>query len=296
MKIIQSFAQFEEGSPYLKNKNSKKQDYVFLNYYSFLLSYITIKEQHGSVTMFCNQCAYDSFIKYISYDEVIIKENDNNIIMWSKYKLDCMRTMDVDFIHVDSDVFIFNKLFQPFIDGDYDIIIQNILSRRLNTVKTFGFTQKKFLADTRILTKQYDGRCFSCGTLGLKKRVHEYYFAGVDVLYNTMLKAGLENIHNPAMLLEEQLLYYIAIENDFTTHEILSENLISEPEDVINKGDEIGYLHVWYRLKYKQSIIHQIRRKLYSDYPDYLDFVIKYENDVISKMKIFEHLVLEKSK
>lgn len=52
MKIIQSFAEFEEGTPHLDDENVDKKS---LNFYSFLLSYLTINKYHGSVTMYCNQ-------------------------------------------------------------------------------------------------------------------------------------------------------------------------------------------------------------------------------------------------
>ena len=65
MKIIQTFAIFDEVSPYLTNK--RNFEYVYLNFYSFILSYITIKKIYGPITMICNQEAYDAFIKYIPY-------------------------------------------------------------------------------------------------------------------------------------------------------------------------------------------------------------------------------------
>jgi hypothetical protein len=290
MKIVQSFAKYEEGLH--PTKYRKKFEYYYLNYYSFLLSYITLKERYGSVTMFCNQGAYDSIIKYIPYDDVVIKENDNPFIMWSKYKLDCIRMVDEDLIHVDSDVFILNDLFRPFIDSDYDVMVQNVFPRPLNTVNYFGFEQREFLKESKILTKPYDGNCFSCGTLGLKKRAKEIYFAGIDILYEAMLKTGLENFFDPPMILEEQLLYFISIENNLNVHRILSDDLISKSDDIINEGDKIGYLHVWYDLKYKRNIIQQIRRKLFHDYPEYLDHLFKFEQEEMIWKRIFRYMVL----
>jgi hypothetical protein len=292
MKIIQSFAKYDEGVPQFR-KNQKK-DYFYLNFYSFILSYITLKEQHGSVIMFCNQSAYDSIIKYIPYDEVIIKENDNSFIMWSKYKLDCIREVNDDLIHVDSDVIIFDKIFKPFIEEDYDIIVQNILTCDINVVSQFGFIQKEFLNKTNILTKPYDGKCFSCGTLGLKKNIRDYYYTAIDILYDAILELGLEKTGDPPMLLEEQLLYYIAKENDFKTYEIIPNHMVKTPTDIISNGNKLGYLHLWYKLKFKKNIIQIIRKKMFYDYPEYLDYVIKYEQDVMVGKKIFEHVVLEK--
>jgi len=287
MKIIQSFALFEEGSPYLKNK--RNSDYSFLNFYTFLFSYLLLQRMYGSVTMFCNQQAIDSIIKYIPYDKIIIRENDNPFLMWSKYKIDIMRTIDDDIIHVDSDVLLFEDRFKPFIDDDYDIMVQDILPRKENLIKRFGFENKEFLAETLILTKPYDGRCMSCGAVGLKRTMQDYYFAGVDVLYEAMLKHGLENVDMPSMLLEEQLLYYIAVENDFKTYEILSSELVAK-HGVVDGGDKIGYLHLWRTLKFKRDVLDNIRKKIFFDFPDYYRLISDYEREVMSGFNFFRHM------
>ena len=290
MKIYQSFAKLDKGNPYI---NKKKKDYLYLSFYSFILSYITLKKIYGSVTIFCNQEGYDSLIKYIPYDEIIFMENDNYPEMWSKYKIDCLRTINDDFIHVDSDIFINDDLFKPFLNENYDVIVQNILPRKLNFIKNFGFEQKDFLKNTKIFTKPYDGRCVSCGVIGLKKEIQEYYFKGIDVLYDAMKKIGINNIDKPAMLIEEQMLYFIAIENNFKIYEIIKENQIKSNNDIITVGDSIGYLHVWAGLKFKANIIRAIRKKLFYDYPEYLDYVIKFEQEVMKDKNIFKYMVLE---
>lgn len=294
MKIVQSFAQFEEGSPYLKDKKNKDKDYLFLNLYSFLLSYLSLQKMFGSVTMYCNQQAYDSFIRYIPYDELIIRENDNPFLVWSKYKTDIMRTIGNDLIHVDSDVLLFNDLFEPFINGDYDIMVQDVLPHNKNFIKQFGFENKDFLAETRILTKPYDGRCMSCGAVGLKKNMQEYYFKGMDVLYEAMLKHGLENIDMPSMLLEEQLLYYIAFENDFKWYEILSPDLVKK-YGVVDGGDKIGYLHLWQNLKFKRDIIDKIRSKIFLEFSDFYNIIERYEREVLYDKKLFQYMNFPKA-
>lgn len=286
MKIIQSFAQFQEGSPYLGKR--KNQDYVYLNFYSFMLSYLSIKEQYGPISMYCNHKAYESFIKYIPYDEIITMENNNPFLVWSKYKTDVMRLINDDLIHIDSDVLLFNNLFDNFIYGDYDIMVQDILPFKRNLIKQFGFDNKEFLADTKILTKPYDGRCMSCGVVGLKKNMQKYYFAGIDVLYASMLKHGLEGVDMPSMLLEEQLLYYIAVENDFKYYEVLSSDLVDK-DGVVVGGDKIGYLHLWQKLKFKRDILDQIRKKIYFEYSTHYNIILQYEHDVMSKFKFFKY-------
>lgn len=290
MKIVQTFAKYDEGSPYtLHNKSPEK---IYLNFYSFLLSYITLKQHYGAVTMFCNEEAYEAFIKYIPYDEIIIKENKNDFIMWAKYKLDCIRTLNENFIHVDSDVFVFNDLFQPFLQDDCDILVQNILPRKMNFIRDFVYKQKKFLKDNGIFTKPFDGKCFSCGTMGLKKKVHEPFFNSVDLLYQGMEDVGVHHFNCATMVLEEQVLYLTAKEHNFNACGIIPEDGIETNDDVMLGGDKLGYVHLWFGYKFKKYYIQQIRKKLFYEYPDYLDYVIKYEKEVMVNNKLFKYVVL----
>lgn len=286
MKIIQSFAQFDEGSPYLQHVN--KPDYVYLSFYCFLLSKLTITEHCGGITMYCNQKAYDSFFKYITYDNIVIKENENKFLMWSKYKIDVMKTINDDFIHVDSDVFVRNNVFRPFINNECDVLIQDIVPHKINMLKRFAFENKEFLAETRILTKPYDGRSFSCGTIGINKAMQEYYFTGIDVLYEAMLKFGLENILAPTLLLEEQLLYYITIENDFKYKPIVPNELLLKYEFLMC-NEMVGYLHFWTALKYKKDAIDYIRKRIFFEYPEHYETILRYERDVLSQFKFFHY-------
>jgi len=289
MKIIQSFAQFEEGSPYLQHHN--KPDYVYLSFYCFLLSQITVKKLYGDFTMFCNRKAYDSMLRYIPYDNVQIMENHNKFKMWSMYKVDVMRIINDDFIHLDPDVSIFSKVLDPFINGECDVMVQDIVPFEDNRLKKFVFDNIDFFAETKILTKPFDGRAFSCGTVGIKKFAQEYYFKGVEVLYEGMEKRGIEYIDYPTLILEEQLLYLIACENFFSVQEIIPTELITE-YGIMDGGDRIGYLHLWRAVKYKTHIIDMIRKKIFFDFPEYYDTVLKYEREVLSKFNFFPYFKL----
>jgi len=78
----------------MKNKKHDPR----LNFYSFLLSYLTLKKYHGSVTMYTNQSAHRSLIKHIPYDNIVLMENKNKFDFWNKYKLDAMEKVNGDVI------------------------------------------------------------------------------------------------------------------------------------------------------------------------------------------------------
>src|SRR5208337_2141242 len=127
----------------------------------------TLQKYYGNVTMYCNAAAYVSFIKYIPYTEVKFIENRNSFEYWSYYKVDVMRQMTEDFIHVDSDVFIFDNLFSEYINGDYDVIIQDNLPKDKNIIANFVDDNKLFLIKNDIINPElYNGCCAGCGTVG----------------------------------------------------------------------------------------------------------------------------------
>jgi len=292
MNIIQSFARYTGVSPYIKGKGRSKSDYYYLNFYSMLLSYITLQQQYGSVTMFCDKAAHDSLIKYVPYDNIEIVENQNDFLMWSKYKLDIMKLIGEDFIHVDQDVAVFDDFYKPFIDGKCDVLVQDVVSRKKNYTKPLVNNNLEYFRDTKILTKPYDGQAFSCGSVGLTTEVQKYYFAGIDVLYNDMLEHGIENLDFAAMILEETLLYLITIENDFKYHSIIEQQDVDK-HGILYAGDKIGYAHFWSRNKFKQQYLTGIRNKLLQDYSGFGEYILKFESEIMTNKPVFKYIFLE---
>jgi len=288
MEIIQSFAKYEKGSPYIEKRKSKV-DYFYLNFYSMLLSYITLQQQYGSVTMFCDKAAHDSLIKYIPYDNIEIVENQNDFLMWSKYKLDIMKLIGGDFIHVDQDVAIFDDFYKPFIDGKCDVLIQDVISRKSNFTKPFINENLDYFKGTNIFTKSYDGQGFSCGSVGLRKNVQELYFTGIDILYKSMLDFGLNNLDFAAMILEETLLYLITIENDLNYHHILEQKDVDEL-GILHAGDKIGYLHFWASTKFKQQYLVEIRNKILIDHSNFSEHILRFEREVLRNKPVFRYI------
>jgi len=279
MKIIQSFAKFEEGSPYdKKNKNAH------LNFYSFLLSYLTLNKYYGHVTMICNQEAYDGFIKYIPYDEIIFLENKYDFIFWSAYKLDAIRLIDDDIIHVDTDVFIFDDLFRPFIDGDYDIIVQDIIKWHDGTLKEYVNKNADFLRDSQIINaNKYDNGFVSCGVLGLKNRVKNRYYDAVDKTYHAMKDGLIRDTTDKwyAMILEELTLYFVLSNNRYKTYNILSPELIKEIGTQY-VGDLSKYTHMWFSSKFEERNVELIKRKIRIEFPYYRSLIDKYDMEMVN--------------
>lgn len=289
MKIIQSFAEFDEGSYYLSKEDITRK---YLSFYSFLLSYLTLKKYYGSVTMFCNKKAYDSFIKRIPYDDIKVLENNNSFTFWSYYKIDAMRNMKEKFIHIDSDVFIFDDLYSPFINTrKYDIIVQDTIPERKNACASFVNNNKIFLEKNNIISSEkYDGRCFSCGTLGMTPKIIPDYINLCDKLKEGYLSNELIKVVPLGMILEELSLYLFTLNNGLRIYEVLPHDEVLE-YGVEHVGNLRKYTHVWFGNKFKPIIIKAIKSKIKKDFPEYYELIEKYEQDVIYKHNLEKHII-----
>jgi hypothetical protein len=282
MKIIQSFAQFDEGSPYVSDTN------VYLNFHSFLLSYLTLNKYYGHVTMICNQKAHDTFIKYIPYEETKIVESSYDFELWGAYKVDAMKAVRGGIIHVDPDVFIFADIFGEFIKKkEYDVIIQNYNPPSgwiVDLVVKYIKKNAKFLADNDIITMaEYDDRYAFGGVSGHKHGAKKLYLETVAKLEAGIKKGEIE-IDNP-MILEEVSIHLTALKNKLNVYEILPYDLVQKhgQEKV---GGMVKYTHMVSKSKYIPKYVELIKVKIIKDFPEQKGLVEHYEAKVLGEVNV----------
>jgi hypothetical protein len=285
MKIIQSFAMFENGSPYLNNDNTDKNK-IYLNFYSFLLSFLTLKKYYNNVTMFCNNSAYNAFIRYIPYSDIKIVENSNSFELWNMYKIDSIKSLNEDFIHVDSDVFLFKDVYGEYISSNkYDVIVQDTIPPNINFIRNFVDTNKKILSEFDIFdSKLYDYKCVSCGTIGMNLKTKLEYTSLVDRLLELFNKNLLIDADPMSMIIEELVLHILITKNKLKKYEVLPYNQV-----LIHGVREVGniqkYTHLWFNTKFDLKHIELIKNKIKKDFSQYYNYVEKYESDVLSNIK-----------
>jgi len=285
MKIIQSYARFDEGSPYLIFEEDKKK--LNLNFYSFFLSFLTLQKYYHSVTMYCNQKAYDSLIKYIPYNEINVVENKNSFVFWNMYKIDAMKAMTEKFVHIDSDVFIFDNLFDEFIYSDkYDVIVQDILPPEKNFIRDFVKKNKSFLLESKIINPDvYDDRCVSCGTIGMTIEIRNEYIKVVEVIQKAYEMGLLIDANPMAMVGEELGMYLFILKNKLSVFDVLPYDQI-KIHGVKEIGNRKKYTHLWLNTKFNLEYIELIKNKIKKEFPEYYDLIRVYELNVIEKNKI----------
>jgi hypothetical protein len=287
VKIIQSFAYYDEGNSYLvRNNISNDINLTYKNYYTFLLSCLTIKKFAGPIIMFCNQEAYDLFIKYIPYDEIVIIKNNNNFKFWSLFKLDSMRLFNEDIIHVDPDVMIFNRLFDRFLfDNKIDVLVQHKHTPNMNFMLDFVKKNEQYLVENNILDNNKYDDCSHCtGVFGLRKKNRDVYFEATDIMKELFLsnKINVDCKYHEPIIVEELTSYLIANKYDLNVNEILPYDLIIKDNECI-VGDVVGYTHLWLGTRFRCEIIELVKNKIKKLFPNQYYYVEKFENDVLKK-------------
>ncbi len=276
-KIIQSFSQFDTGVMYAEGHLFNKE--VYLNFYSFLLSYLTLKKYYGAVAMYCNQKAYDTFIKFIPYDEIVIKENRFlTHKYWSAYKLDVIADVKTPFIHVDSDVFVFDDLFRPFIENHdkYDVIVQNILPKEKNLALDFVKNNATYLKDNNFMDDNYDGKCLSCGVLGMGLEVKKKYLSNTEKMLSAMENEEVNINLFRGMVLEELAFYFTVLNYNLKVYDVLPYNDVSIYKESI-AGENFHYTHLWFYTKFQKQYIDLVKNKIKTAFSDMYYLVENYE-------------------
>jgi hypothetical protein len=279
MRVIQSHAQYVNGSPYVRN-DSLNYNEKYLNFYTFLLSFLTLKKYYGSVAMYCNLEAYNTFIKYIPYDEIIFKEPTESFDSWNYYKVEVINDQKEKFVHVDSDVFIFDDLFKPFNDGNYDGIVQDTITPKVN-----DYFSKHFVYENQSVLKKhgifdisiYDGRCFSCGVIGMTMNVLEKYKNMTKKLMRIKNQLIFRYVQ-PTAIIEELGFYLTALNNSYKMYEVLPyEEILKNNGDPRKVGDKYKYTHMWFDTKYVKRNVELIKGKILKDFPDQYGLVEQYD-------------------
>jgi len=231
---------------------------------------LTLKKYYGAVTVYCNQKAYDTCIKYIPYNEVIIKENSHSQVYWNLYKVDCISEMKESFIHVDSDVFLFKDSFRPYIDhlNMYDIIVQHAIPPQINFTKNFIELNRTELLNLKLINEHYDNRCFSCGVIGMNPNVVPQYIDDVKKLYSAIeSNIFVGEFHwYKSMICEELAFYLTALRIGYRWFSVLPY------EDIVNLGEKGAgapnkYTHMWFDTKFVKRNIELIKNKIKMDFP-----------------------------
>jgi len=283
MNIYHSYIYFKNVNTVITQTNQHH-----LNFYSYLLSYILLKQLYGSVSMVCNKNALDLFVKYIPYDNIIMvnpPQVNNHDKFWSLLKINSYKNMKAPFIHVDGDVLIFKNLFNKFINGNYDILTQSIEPININDTSqytdSYNYTRDILRSNGfELLNLLYCA--LNCGVFGVKSEIiKNEYIDTVNRAGNILNKSEYVNqLHSyfPAFL-EQYLLM------DYIERKKLRRTEIFDEHSLVQKGleqlaNENGYAHLWCDTKYNKKWIELIKVNIKTKFPEYFKHITNFENNL----------------
>jgi len=304
MKIIQSFFQIDKKICF--NSDDDNDNYL-INFYSSLLSYITLKKLYGHVTIYCNSFAHENMLKFIPYDEVIIEElkHVNGVNYgneWGLLKFHVFEQQKEPFIHIDSDVFLFNDLLTEYINSDdYDGIVQSIdvsdgvyghfYRNNIDVLTKYNFVNK--IPDD--LTIKLNGSIgYNNGVIGFKNLSFMNYYIKVAEKLNDLMNSGLfKSINHQTMIFEQFNLYHLGIIKKMKFYKVLSDELIRE-FGLNEAGNKIGYTHLLSGNKFVDYFVMLVRNKVINDYPEFEENIKRFEETITNaKIKYLKHKNIE---
>ncbi len=305
MNIIQSFYQIDRKICYQYGNHN---DNYLINYYSMLLSYITLKKLYGKVTVYCNSFAYEKLLKFIPYDDVVLEEIDfitegNYNTEWGMLKFHVFEKQTEPFIHLDTDVFLFKDLLSEFIDGDYDGIIQSYDFADEIYGAFYRSNREKLirhrLIDDEKTSKliQNFGECagYNNGVVGFKNMEFLKKYIERAREYNWLInRNAFSDVNHQTIIFEQFNLLHTGLQDNVKMYEIIPYSLVKET-DFNTAGNKIGYTHLLSGNKYVGYFVMLIREKIKKQYPEYVQYLEEFEKTIVDANIIFSnHMNLHK--
>ncbi|MHA7057972.1 DUF6734 family protein [Aquimarina sp. M1] len=282
MKIIQSFwtkptyhnsddanARFNGGWP--------NQKYAF---YSFALSALTINKFYRKNELFTDHRGKELFdnILELPYSDIhtsLEKINNYHPKLWAFGKLVTCADQNEPFLHLDNDIFIWDKI--PYDFNQYDIIAQNIETDFPGYAKTFKYMLANFDSIPNELINNYykNGRILAhnAGFIGGKNNefFKELYDTAQCLIKNNQHHFPHIDIGIFNTIFEQQLGYAITEKNNLNV-QYLFENVQPNFTEIIDLSTVpliSKFIHCIGFAKKSIFACEQIEARLQYHFPDY---------------------------
>lgn len=272
MKIIQSY--------YMMNGDDNKKNIE--NFNMSYLSYLSLKEQYGHVTMYCNDLAYDKVFKYIPYDDIVMIDplQDFSGIdihdYWFLSKFSALMRNDEPAVHIDNDVISFTDVISDFYkpeNDDKNVILQqqetgSILDAYFDLLNGYGY-----LISSKFPISYKERKSVNTGVIGFKTKKLESIYMDVTLkhiehFYSKHISDGRLSFVTEQMALSELILHN---NSSFKPHYILGYNTY------VNDANEKQYIHLWADFKKNTIINRLVENKLKHRYPEHYDNILKFK-------------------
>lgn len=298
MRIIQSFWT-KPSLCYSEDENARfnggwsHQKYAF---YSFALSALTIKKHYNFVELYTDNYGLELFrdVLQLPYNKIHVSLNslDNyNPKLWAIGKLISCSIQEEPFLHLDNDIFLWDKL--NYNESNFDIIAQNFEIDYPNYTNAFNFILKNFnwipneIKET--YTKNNKILAYNAGVIGGKnfeffKELKQKAFKFIDENIEFLEKMDI-GIFNT--IFEQQLGYALTEKNKLKI-QFLFDNVEANFGQVLDFSSVpicSKYIHCIGSAKKSIFATEQIEARLAYHFPDfYKDLNIRLDKNFESSI------------
>jgi hypothetical protein len=276
MKIVQSFSLLKQHDKILSTSENEINNIKYM--YSMLLSYLSIRKYYPDIEhiLYCDSNTYEKIIKYLPYDNIIIKENRyiEEYDLWNLYKIDVIKEINEPFIHIDCDIYMYSNILNEFIyQKNYDIA--TIFYNKKNHIPEY-LTQ--YIEKYKQAFNEYD--LISLNELG-------YISGGILGINNiTTIEQYLEIINKFLVLRKNykptlnnngyDKLFGCIIE-EYGLH-LVNDKYDKNVVDLFNEFDGFLFEHAGGFVKFSDSKINEIKEMIYDEYPAYINYIKVIDN------------------
>lgn len=277
MKIVQSF--------WSAGKNCRNGCFGWqspaFHYLGWILSCNQLRKYYDDVTLITDESGYDILINQLRlpYTDIIVcldELNNYNPNLWALAKIKAYSLMKEPFIHVDGDVFVWDKI-DSCVNG-HDLIVQNIET----TSDYYRDMWKNILPAIdympNAMTKYEHGignKAYNMGIFGGNDIdfIHEYCSESFHFVNNNIGKVNYIDNINFNIFFEQVLLYELAYERhkDVVSyiHEDIGDNEYRGFADFDYVPDIRNYLHLLGAYKKMPMVCNKLRAFVVRYYPEY---------------------------
>jgi hypothetical protein len=242
------------------DKGNKLKESIYMTALSILYCHLWYKD----IELYVDETAY-KFL-YMLPCRVTVMPSTQNKELWMKSKINAIQKQTRPFVHLDTDVFIKQKInfnFEEVLlerkEVDYHVHYKKQVNFFNQYTQNIPFWQANL------------GHSYSCGIIGFNDLIlrNEFVKAYYDMeeIYLEQQKKFMplkQEGYEPCIILEQYSLASLLHYNDIKPSLLLKGNNLSEQRKHAN---EIGYAHLYGIKKYKKEIVNEIEHRLYKIFP-----------------------------
>ncbi|MHA4894992.1 DUF6734 family protein [Pedobacter sp. PWIIR3] len=284
MNFIHSFYPDHKESDLI----SSKQGFISpeFNWMSWSLSCLQIFQLYGSVTLYTSNLGNEILIEKLKlpYTNVIINELNYHPKLWALNKIHTYSLQQEPFIHIDGDVFIWEKFDTSLVNSELisqniencDLFYRTIINELIS--KGVDFPKKIFdqIRDNRNI-KSCNAGVFGGTDTDFFSEYASLVFSFVNNNYDKILDTGQKDVN---MVFEQLFFYHLAIKNEkaiacFIPEEISDMNY----PDLANFHDvpfKTKYIHMLGKYKQNPEACKMLAKRLRLSFPDHYYNIINF--------------------